>query len=151
MDPVRLFNEALASAGGGGAKDGDGDTAGVAAAASNVFSSLFRNPDGFSFTDAFSGVDHSPGGSFTGRVDGGAAGRTAGGTAAAAASAGSSPAMLGSLVLRIASLNTTGALAGATCCAIVKCGPHWLRTVDWGPPAEGRGMPQWQVGGGRSL
>ncbi|KAG2489818.1 hypothetical protein HYH03_011767 [Edaphochlamys debaryana] len=56
------------------------------------------------------------------------------------------PQVVGSLLLRITSLNSSGALSGtSSCCCIVKCGPHWLRTGDR-TPSEGAGsLPQWQV------
>eukprot|EP00198_Chlamydomonas_reinhardtii_P009851 XP_001699188.1 predicted protein [Chlamydomonas reinhardtii] len=64
---------------------------------------------------------------------------------AATGAALAAPRALGSLVLRITSLNSSGAVPGSSCCCIVKCGPHWLRTADRAP-ADGAGnLPQWQV------
>ncbi|GLC53211.1 hypothetical protein PLESTB_000720200 [Pleodorina starrii] len=142
-DPVRLFQEAVAAA--ADADGDDGAAAAASAAASTLLSSLFHNPDGLSFTDRLP----SPGGSVVG---GGGTGRAAPEAPPAAppggggGAAGASRKVLGSLVLRIASVNPSGALTGSSSCCVVKCGPHWLRTSDWGSPSqEGGGMPQWQV------
>lgn len=53
---------------------------------------------------------------------------------------------LGSVAIRIQSLNSSGALTTA-CCCVAKVGPHWLRTQDRQPTDVG-GL-QWQVGGCR--
>jgi hypothetical protein len=48
---------------------------------------------------------------------------------------------LGSVLIRIQSLNASGALSGS-CCVIIKCGPHWMRSQERHPGETGM---HWQV------
>ncbi|GIM03478.1 hypothetical protein Vretimale_8251 [Volvox reticuliferus] len=155
VDPIRVFKEALATNPPGASFIGADKAAGnpTTTAASSIIANLFRDLDGLAFTDQMSSLERSPRVSIASRAEigggGGGAAAATGGVGGrgspAAAGAGFASRALGSLVLRIASINTSGVLAGDSCCCIVKCGPHWLRTVDWGSSQDNGGMPQWQV------
>ncbi|GLI67443.1 hypothetical protein VaNZ11_011636 [Volvox africanus] len=144
-DAVRIFKEALAAAATGTSISDADKAAGnpIPTASSSILAKLFRDLDGLAFSDRLSSLERSPRVSTASRAEIGGGGSRG---SPAAAGAGFAPRALGSLVLRIASINTSGALAGNSYCCIVKCGPHWLRTVDWSSSSQDNGgMPQWQV------
>ncbi|GIL55218.1 hypothetical protein Vafri_10801 [Volvox africanus] len=156
VEVIRIFKEALATAATGTGISGADKAASnpISTAPSSILANLFRDLDTLAFTDRMSSLERSPrvsiasraeiggGGDSTVAATGGGGGRGS----PTAGAAGFNPRALGSLVLRIASINTSGALAGNSYCCIVKCGPHWLRTVDWSSSSQDNaGMPQWQV------